>query len=264
MKTVNIDGATVAYRQEGQGPGLLLVHGTGADGDSNWAHLVHTFKKDRTVIRPDYAGSGKTVDRDGYLSIERLAGQVIAAAEAAVSGPFDIVGHSLGASVAAVAAAMRPDLARSLVLVAGFASSNDPRLQLQFEMWEKLAENDPESMAQLMLLMGFSEKFFKKASASFIAQSIRRMTDNVDWPGMARQVRLDKRLDITHHLRKITCPTLVLAGTHDQIVPVTLVKEMTAMIPNAQYLEMDGGHLLPFELPMQFAKVVAEFIASPK
>lgn len=261
MKTIEVDGATVAYRSEGQGPGLVLVHGTGADGDSNWAHLVNFFKKDHTVIRPDYAGSGKTVDPTGYLSIERLAQQVIAAAEDAAKGPFNIVGHSLGASVAACAAALRPELVRSLVLVGGFAESSDPRLQLQFDMWEKLSENDPETMAQLMLLTGFSHKYFTKASKTFIAQSIRRMVDNVNWQGMARQVRLDKRLDITPYLTKIKCPTLVVAGIHDEIVPVAHVSALLDRLRNARFVEMDGGHLLPFELPVQFAKIVNEFIA---
>ena len=63
------DGARIAWRRDGQGPALVLVHGTGGDGESNWAGVLDRFTPDWTVIRPDYAGSGATT---GLISVHGL------------------------------------------------------------------------------------------------------------------------------------------------------------------------------------------------
>lgn len=43
MATIEVDGVKVSYQVDGNGPGLVLVHGTGGDGESNWGHLVERF-----------------------------------------------------------------------------------------------------------------------------------------------------------------------------------------------------------------------------
>lgn len=119
---------------DGTGAGLVLVHGTGGSAEANWGHLVDRFAGRWTVIRPNYSGSGNTTDAGTSLSVEQLAGQLLAAAKAAGKVPFDLVGFSLGAAVAVVAAARAPDLVRSLVLIAGFADSTDSYLKLEFSL----------------------------------------------------------------------------------------------------------------------------------
>ncbi|MFX6819264.1 alpha/beta fold hydrolase, partial [Acinetobacter baumannii] len=87
------------------------------------------------VIRPNYAGSGATRDDGGPLSVAGLAGQVLAAADAAGADRFDLLGFSLGAAVAAYLAGEQPGRVRKLILLAGFVSSADTRLTTQFELW---------------------------------------------------------------------------------------------------------------------------------
>ncbi|GAA1014677.1 MULTISPECIES: alpha/beta fold hydrolase [Streptomyces] len=52
MHQTTVGQATVHYRTEGQGPGLLLVHGTGATGETNYGHLLKHFTDHHTVIAP--------------------------------------------------------------------------------------------------------------------------------------------------------------------------------------------------------------------
>jgi pimeloyl-ACP methyl ester carboxylesterase len=159
MKIAEFEGAKVAYRVDGSGPGLVLVHGTGGDSLTNWGHLVEYLSPHWTVVRPDYSGSGDTKDNGGPLTAAVLAAQVVAAAQAAGTVPFDLVGFSLGAAVAAFIAAEYPTLVRSVVLLAGFASGEDSRQKMQFELWRNLIRSDRRSMARLVLLTGFSPDF---------------------------------------------------------------------------------------------------------
>src|ERR1051326_8195152 len=125
MSVIEIASARVAYRVDGTGPGLVLVHGTGGNSATNWDALVERLSKRWKVVRPDYSGSGDTVDDGGPLTTTMLASQVVAAAEAADAAPFDLIGFSLGAAVALQIAADNAAKVRSVVLLAGFASSDD-------------------------------------------------------------------------------------------------------------------------------------------
>ncbi len=138
MPTTTVDGATVHYTTTGAGPGLVMVAGTGLDSQINYGHLVPAFAERRTVVLPDYAGSGATVEPSGPLEVDVLAGQIAAVAERSADGPVDLLGYSLGAVVAAAVAATHTHLVRRLVLVAGWPGPDDARQQLAFDLWQRL------------------------------------------------------------------------------------------------------------------------------
>jgi pimeloyl-ACP methyl ester carboxylesterase len=252
MATVEIEKSVVEYLVDGTGPGLVLVHGTGGSAEANWGHLVDRFSRHWTVIRPNYSGSGNTTDACGSLSVEQLAGQVLAAAKAVGKVPFDLVGFSLGAAVAVVVAARAPDLVRSLVLIAGFANSTDSYLKLEFSLWLALA--------RLFLLTGLSHGFLANLSEAEIEASVSSIVAGTNWDGLARQVELDLTLDVREQARSITRPTLVIGCTHDCIVPVRHPQLLAAMIPEAEYTELATGHLAALEQPEAFATAIETFL----
>ncbi len=260
MAVINIDGAKVSYRVDGEGPGLVLVHGTGGDGESNWGHLVEQLAPHWKVVRPDYSGSGETEDSGKPLSIPSLAAQVIAAARAADAVPFDLVGFSLGASLAAYIAAEYPDDVRAVVLLAGFDSGEDGRMQLEFGLWRDLIHSDRRAMARLLLLTGFSPVFLASFSPLQIEENIDAIIAGNQWEGMGRQVELDLTLDVTDQVKRISKPTLVIGCTHDQMVPPAHARALAEAIAGARYAELDSGHLAPVERPDEFVQLVTEFL----
>ena len=54
-------------------------------------------------------------------------------------------------------------------------------------------------------------------------------------------------------------PTLVLASADDQVIPPRHQRELADAIAGAEYLEVPGGHGLPFEDPARFFTIVTEF-----
>ncbi|WP_323012008.1 alpha/beta fold hydrolase [Castellaniella sp.] len=146
MPVVKVLDTHVTYAVNGQGPALVLVAGTGGNLDSNWAHLVDPLATHRMVVRPDYSGSGETTDPAGELSLDLLAAQVLAAAQAAGADRFDLVGFSLGACVAAQLAATHPGRVRSLTLLAGFSHGQDPP---HADAIRTLAQSDPQRSTRL-------------------------------------------------------------------------------------------------------------------
>ncbi len=248
----------VEYATVGSGPGLVLVHGTGGDAESNYGHLVGRFSDRHTVITPNYSGSGGTKDSGGPLTVEGLARQVEAAvADAGVRGPVAVVGFSLGAGVAAALAALRPELVSRLVLVAGWAVTG-PRQRLAFDLWRRLWSADPELFARFVTAEGWSPAWLDGAGYTQVEQAV---ADTSFPEGARRQIDLDAELDISALLPGITAPTLVIGATRDQIVPVTYTVELHKAIPGSRYEELDSGHLVIYERPDELVRLISDFVA---
>lgn len=260
MENIEVSGGTVSYRVDGSGPGLVLVSGTGGNLHSNWDHLIDQLTLYRSVVRVDYSGSGDTRDDHGILSVEILAQQVITAAKASGMVPFDLVGYSLGAGVAIYIAAEYPDLVRSLVLLAGFASGEETRLKLQSELWLDLIRLNPRAFARVILLTGFSPPFLSRLGDQQVGEWIEAICTVNRWDGIARQIDLDRRLDVRALVQKINTPTLVIGCKQDQMVPIGHSRKLAATIAGSNYAELDSGHWAPFERPEEFIRLVLDFI----
>lgn len=259
MYFTTIDGADIGYRKDGTGPTVVLIHGTGGDGASNWDLVTEDLSKDHTVIRPDYAGSGQTVDDGRALTVNYLALQVMAAVDAAGLETYTLVGFSLGAAIAARIAADHPHRTAGLVLISGF-SKLDPRLKMQFELWRDLIASDREAMARLVLLTGFSPDALSSWGFDGVDRAVQETIATQNWSGMARQVDLDLILDVTDTTTKITAPTLVVGATHDHMVPPAHSRTLASSIRDAGYTELPTGHLAPMERPDLTAAEIREFV----
>lgn len=178
------------------------------------------------------------------------------------TGPFDLVGYSLGAAVAASIAAEHPQWVRSLVLLAPFADGSAPRIRLQFEVWQQLIRSDPATFARLILLNGFSRGFLSGFSDIQINEWVELICKTNRWDGMLRQVELDARVDINPLLPKITSPTLVIGCIQDHIIGPEPARDIAAAISGSRYAELDAGHLAPFERPDELLALINDFVAA--
>jgi len=259
--SIELDGATVAYQVDGNGPALVLVSGTGGNLNTNWDHLIPALVGSYTMIRVDYAGSsGRTRDPAAVLTVERLASQVMAGVGAAGVSDFHLLGYSLGSAVAVHIAAHYPQQVRSLVLLAGFASGRDTRFALQAALWKDLIDHDPRSFAGLIVLTGLSPEVVSSFDETTLTAWIDAIYHNNDWPGILRQIELDGQLDVTPLLPRIQAPTLSIGCTHDYVVPPLHARKLKDAIPGAQYVEVASGHLVPFEQPQTMLEFALGFI----
>jgi pimeloyl-ACP methyl ester carboxylesterase len=137
---------------------IVLVHGTMGKSE-DWSRVVEELSNSRSVIRPDYIERAAGRSSTNELAIKDLADEVVAAVRAEGKRRFDLVGGSLGAALATCIAAEYPEMVRSLVLVSGFSHGSDPRLNLQFKLWLRLASTDKVAFTKLLLVGGLSPDF---------------------------------------------------------------------------------------------------------
>jgi pimeloyl-ACP methyl ester carboxylesterase len=260
MPIASTGSVRVHYKVDGAGPGLMLVPGTGADSEVTWGHLVDRFTDRHTVLRPDYALGDEAAGDGGELTIEALAGQVSAAIEDSAADPVDLVGFSLGAAVCAAVGATRPALVRRLVLVAGWSRADDPYVRNMMSVWRRTADLDAETFGRFATITAFSPTFLQNLGA----EEVEKLIFNTEpTPGTLRQIDLNLCLDVRDLLRRIEAETLVIGCSQDRMIPVSKSRELHAAIPGSEYAEIDSGHVVLYERPADFARLVREFLHRP-
>jgi len=103
-------------------PTVVLIHGLGDEADT-WRHIFPLLTDaGYRVIAPDLPGFGRSYRR-GRITVRRHSSAVlrlmIKTGAASAKQPTTLVGSSLGAGIAEMAACRRPDLVKSLVLIGG-------------------------------------------------------------------------------------------------------------------------------------------------
>lgn len=106
------DGTTIGFERTGEGPPLLLVHGTTAD-HTRWGGVSPHFQSHFTVLAMDRRGRGGSGDAPKY-DILREAEDVAAVVET-IGEPVSVVAHSYGA-VCTLEAALLTSRIRRMVL----------------------------------------------------------------------------------------------------------------------------------------------------
>ena len=125
--TVDANGVELQYYQTGEGPPIVLAHGL-FDSGRCWAPLVADLATDYTVVTYDARGHGKSATPEaGYGVDDRVADLVGLLDALSLTDPI-LVGHSMGASTVAWAAARHPARPRGVVLEDPAGMHGDPEM----------------------------------------------------------------------------------------------------------------------------------------
>jgi pimeloyl-ACP methyl ester carboxylesterase len=258
MPSVRVGDVDVAYGVEGEGLPLLLVHGT-AQSRVGWVQLAPLLAPTFECIMPDLPGSGETLDPGGPLEVADLARLVLAVADDLGHDRIHLLGYSLGAVVAAEAAAQAGPRVRSLTLLCGWATT-DARMRFTFDLWQRLLATDRELFARYVLADAFTASFFELLGSD--EKEVVALTAVGFAPGSDRHLELDQRVDIAQRLGAISAPTLVVGGLEDRWVDIRHSRELAERIPTARLVELPCGHAGPVtELAGEVSTMVAAHAA---
>ena len=171
-----------------------------------------------------------------------------------------LVGHSMGGMLAAEVAALDARRAKKLVLVgaAGLWLDNDPIPDLfsaDLDDLPAMLFHDPKSpLAQMMIAMPWDDQ--ELLTAMYVERTRRFSTaSKFLWPIPDRGLK--KRA------YRIAAPTLLLWGESDKVIPPVYAREFKKYIRNSRvHLIKEAGHMVMYEQPAEFDKVVTEFLKS--
>jgi pimeloyl-ACP methyl ester carboxylesterase len=256
------DGTQIAYWTSGEGPPLVVVHGTTAD-HTRWRPLLPCLEPHATVHALDRRGRGASGDAPDYdvaREFEDVAAVVDAVAQASGSA-VDVLGHSYGGLCAFGGAALTSNLGR-LVLYEGWPSPNPDQLALppgvEARLDALLAEGNREAVLETFFreVVRMPEEEFAVYRGLPTWQARIAAAYTITRESRAEQARFDPE-----QAAKITVPTLLLAGGDSPEFLKAGIDTVAASLPDARIVVIEGQQHIAIDLvPALFADHVLAFL----
>jgi pimeloyl-ACP methyl ester carboxylesterase len=267
-RRATVRGTRLRYFVGGDGSPLLLVHGLGGAA-ANWVELAPLLARRRRVLVPDLPGHAGSAPLPAAPTLSPFADCVAELAEREAMLPAPVVGHSMGGLVALRLALRRPEAVSALVLAAAAGISSATRAR-QTALTGLLVARPARLVVPFRTLVArvrwlrypvfghFEVADPPALSADVVAGFLDGVAlhTNVFDAGRAL-VEGDPRLD----LERVRCPSLVLWGARDRMVPVADGFEYARRLGAPIRVLADCGHLLIGERPLACLDAIEEFLA---
>lgn len=262
MPMITAKGIEFYYRVHGDGEPVLLIAGFGCD-HTIWTRVAPGLAARHQVIVFDNRGIGRTISPNVSTDVSQLAHDTAEMLDALGVGPTHVVGHSLGGMIAQELALSRPELVRSLAVLSSSARL-DARGRAVITSWGNLPFRvDAATLTQLIVPWIYTSRFFEKPGA--VAQIIDQIMANPYPPKpevLYAQSQAITGFDTSNRLDRIDCPTLVLTGREDILVPVALSERLARGIRGAKLVVLEGtGHGLLVESPDAVIAALLDFLS---
>ncbi|MEV7596306.1 alpha/beta hydrolase [Kitasatospora sp. NPDC089797] len=115
MAEIRVNGVSLHYEADGEGPGVVLVHGSWSDADS-WSRVVPGLAGSTRVVAYDRRGHSRSEDPLTQGSVHEDAADLAGLIEGLGLAPAFVCGNSYGSLIALRLASVRPDLLRGLAV----------------------------------------------------------------------------------------------------------------------------------------------------
>ncbi len=240
MKTINSrDGTRIAYRRSGEGPPLVLVHGTAAN-HGRWSPVLPAFEERFTIYAIDRRGRGGSGDGHGYV-IEREFEDVAAVIDS-IGEPVNLLGHSYGALLALEAALLTRNIRKSVLYDPGIEAGEEIYPHRVVERLEALLEaGDRDGVVATTM----------RDVAGLPPETVEHLRTLPVW-----QARVDAAHTIPRELRAVKAyrfdperfgdlgvPTLLLSGGASPGAFREAAETVYGALPNSRMVVMPGqGH----------------------
>lgn len=268
------DGARIAYREAGTGPGLVLLHSalfTHREFEPVVEHLTHRFR----VILPDLPLHGDSEDRSRHPYSPDWFAEIVAAfcAETCGSRPL-VAGHGLGAEIALRAVATRRMTPERLVLMPNrlhHASSDESRRKV----WRTaarvgglpIADRLATHAAKRIFNPGYGQSLSARgnpAARDLTRHAFADVGGNVNlarsWAKYARRWPSGAAKDLLDAYPLLDLPVLLLWADEDNRHPLAIAEEAIGLLPQGQLRVLSGtGYLIAYDDPVGVARELVAF-----
>ena len=234
-KYADIRGFKMYYETYGKGDPLLIIHGNGGS-INNFMYQIPYFAKNYQVIIADSRAQGKSVDPTDSLSYEMMTDDLNALLNKLNLKSCYVIGWSDGGINGLLLAMRHPDKVKKLAVTGA-------------NLWPDTTAVDP---FVYKWAMAENEKLKKE-----------KVT-----PAVKNQLKLAHLLSYEPHitvaqLHTITCPTLVIGGDHDALLPKHTMLISQSIPDSYLWILPNSGHSTPIFYKDMFNQVVGDFFAKP-
>ncbi|MBU0620344.1 MAG: alpha/beta hydrolase [Gammaproteobacteria bacterium] len=281
-ETVNIRGINYCIRHWGpaDAPVLFFLHGR-MDSSATFQFVVDALKQPWHIIAPDWRGYGASEwlarpywFHDYYADLDCLLDRY------SKDEPARIVGHSMGANIAAMVAGVRPERVAQLVMLDFLGlkpAAKDAEISTTMKSWLDEIREQPRQRsypdhASLARRLMASNPRLSESRAAFLSRSVSRTREDGQiemacdpWHKIPSPIPW-RAEDAKEVWRKITAPVLVLAADQGFMQQrfgndPDEYRSRIESFPNVQVVKIDdSGHNVQHDQPEQVAAALEQFI----
>ena len=251
-RTVSVQGIATHLFEAGpvDAPPLLYLHGMLLG--NLWLAFHESLAQNFHLYAPDMPGFGLTPRPDWMRDVSDYILYFRDLLDTLELRQPAIVGHSLGGWMAAEMAVWYPERVSKLVLAnaAGIRVKGQPIADI-FAMYpqELLAACFDNLVAAAPLIP-------PAINEDYLMSQYRQMTTLA---ALAWNPSFDKKLE--RRLAWVRCPTLIVWGKNDRLIPAAYGEAFQHAIPNAELVTLEGtGHMPMFEQHEAWSRVIREFL----
>ncbi|MHB8872339.1 MAG: alpha/beta fold hydrolase [Myxococcaceae bacterium] len=257
MPTLERDGVTLFYQDEGQGQPVLLLHGFPLSSDSFWPQLDSPPAGVRLIV-PDHRGFGRSGPGEGPAEMGKLASDALSILEALKIPQAVVGGVSMGGYVALALTRLDPSKVKALVLIDTQATADDEAGKARREETARAVE----SRGVEVLVESMMPKLLAPDAPAALKARVEALIRANSAKGMAAALRgMALRQDCKDILARFAGPTLVVVGDKDAITPPEKAKELASLVEGARLVQLPGaGHLSNLEAPAAFNRALEDFL----
>jgi len=249
------------YESAGQGMPLVLIHAFPLSS-SMWKTQVKSLERKAKVIVLDLPGFGQSACQ-AKPSIAVMAQEIAGLLDSIkVTEPAMIVGLSMGGYVTLEFFRQFPERVKALGLFSTRAGADTPEgREKRLKTAEQVRKEGLEAFTQ-KIVPGLLGKITLESNPGLVRDITHRVSLN-NREGVADALMaMAERQDSTGLLSSIHCPTLIIAGDEDTLIPFSEAEDLHAKIAGSQYhLIAKAGHLANLEQPEAFDKILEKFMA---
>ena len=226
--------------------GLLLVHGFAGTPTSDFAQQLPAFREVYTLLAPHLHGYGRSTRRQSYTPeyYREDVADLVALLDALAMPRVKVVGFSDGAIVSLLLAALHPSRVTALAVLGAQPTINEQNVA-GIRRWLLESPLSEEWQQQLAELHG--EPYWRTLPVLYVeAQEMLVAHGGV--------------LISDEELEAITCPTLLMHGTRDRIVPVAYAHTLHEKIHGSRLHLFEAGHPAHLRYPTEYTSLVLDFL----
>ena len=254
------DSPDINYVRTGTKGGvpIFLVHALGLDL-SVWEQQFTEFGADRDLIAIDLPGHGLSGTLDtppDFATMARIVGKVI---EHLDIGPVHLAGISVGGMIAQTVAVTRPDLLRSLTLIATSCTFPEPVRSVLKERAHLVREKGMEVIVPLHLDRWFPQDFRQRRPD--VLDRFTKILFRQKPEFHAGMWDMVATLNVERQLNTLGFPVMVVAGDEDPSAPPAAGQIIVDRIDGARLVVIRAcGHFPQIEHPGEFNSVMRNFV----
>lgn len=261
-RTVFVGDEEFVVREAGPDNGrpILLIHGLGGSSLGEWYQVGQKLATERRVILIDHRNHGLAPQASERYEVEGVADDIAGVLDAIGVGSVDVVGYSMGGTIAQALAHRHPGRVARLVLIATFAAHPDEMKwarqlgTILTRAWERLTgTGPPEVRSGYLLATGAVEK----RHGRWLWEETHRRNPDSGAQATLALLRFDSR----RWVGRLDLETLVVIPTADMLVPPAWQYELASLIPGVKVVEIVGArHEVVWSHPDRILDEITSFL----